>query len=319
MNAQAAAQRVPFAGIAISLLVLTSIPGCSRHDSDAPSKTAAQTTYATPVAAGDALHTAAAAGDAIKLSQVLGPGSVDILNSGDANEDRAALQSFVAKYDRMSRWVTMTDGSQVLYIGADNYPFPIPLTKNASSQWIFDTTAGRDELLARRIGRNELLAIDASTAIANAEEVFYQQSAAGQNHQYTTAILSSPGKHDGLHWETASDEPASPLGKLGDAARSAAAHVAADRAPVFDGYAFRILTAQGSGAKGGAKNYLVDGKLKSGFAVLATPVKYQDSGIMSFLVNRDGVVYQKDLGANTSAIASSISAYDPADSWTPAE
>ncbi len=317
MNEQAAVPRTPFGGITISLLALVSLLGCTRHNSDAPSETAAQATYATPQAAGDALHTAAAAGDAAKLSQVLGTGSVDILNSGDAKEDRAGLYSFVRKYDRMNRWAPMTDGSQVLYIGADNYPFPIPLTKNTSSQWFFNTPAGRDEALARRIGRNELLAIDASTAIATAQEVFYRQSPAG--HQYTTAILSSPGKHDGLHWETSADEPASSLGRLSDAASIAVGDAAAEGAPMFDGYSFRILTAQGSGAKGGAMSYLVEGKLRRGFAVLATPVKYQDSGVMSFIINRDGVVYQKDFGINTSALASSISAYDPADSWTPAE
>ena len=319
MNLSHALQRTSFRGAGAALVLLFSILGCTKHDADATSKNPSQTTYTTPVAAGEALHAAAADGDGTKLSQVLGPGAVDILNSGDANEDSAALKSFVAKYDRMNRWVTMTDGSQVLYIGADNYPFPIPLAKNSSSQWFFNTPAGRDEVLARRIGRNELLAIDASTAIANAEELFYKRSPAGPSRQYTTAILSSPGKQDGLHWDTAPDDTASPLGKLGDAARVAAAHATPDGSPVFDGYSFRILTAQGPGAKGGAKSYMVNGQLKGGFAVLATPVKYQDSGIMSFLVNRDGVVYQKNLGTNTSAIAASISAYDPADSWTPAE
>jgi hypothetical protein len=271
----------------------------------------AQTTYATPEEAGLALQIASRANDESTLARILGPKSHPILSSGDAAEDKAAEQSFVTKYDRMNRWVAMTDGSRVLYIGADNYPFPIPLAKDAASQWHFDTATGEDELIARRIGRNELLAIDATTSIANAQEVYQQKTHDGSVRQYAQAIFSAVGKQDGLHWDVVADKDSSPLGRADGLARGGA--------PVFDGYSFRILTEQAGGAKGGAKSYLVNGKLTGGFAVIAAPVQYQNSGIMTFILSREGVVYQKDLGADTTNVAASMKAYDTADGWTPAE
>jgi hypothetical protein len=235
------------------------------------------------------------------------------VNSGHPAEDNAAFQFFVTKYDRMNRWVTMTDGSRVLYIGSDNYAFPIPLVQDSESRWYFDTAAGEREILARRIGRNELLAIDASTSIANAEELYRRRF-----KEYTQTILGSPEKQDGLHWEVPQDQPPSPLGRLGNFAEIAASS-AVNGAPVFDGYSFRILSAQGDKAKGGAKSYMTGGKMTAGFAVIATPVKYQDSGIMTFIVSRDGVVYQKDLGPNTANAVASITSYNPTEGWTPAE
>jgi Protein of unknown function (DUF2950) len=286
--------------------------GCSKPKTEA-AEIASQTTFASPAEAGQTLRTASRTQDNDALARVLGPNSKAILNSGDPDEDKAALQSFVAKYDRMNRWVAMTDGSQVLYIGSDNYPFPIPLVQDPSSKWHFDTAAGEEEILARRIGRNELLAIDASTSIANAEELYRRRF-----HEYTQTILSVPGKEDGLHWGAPEDQTPSPLGRLGNFATIAASS-AVDGAPVFDGYSFRILAGQGDKAKGGEKSYMVDGKMTAGFAVIATPVKYQDSGIMTFIVSRDGVVYQKDLGVKTADVAASITDYNPADGWTPAE
>jgi hypothetical protein len=292
------------------LLLATCVAGCSKS---APVATTSQTTYATPEEAGKALQNAARTEDGDSLARTLGSKAQEILNSGDHVEDKAALQSFVKKYDRMNRWVKMTDGSLVLYIGADNYPFPIPLVKDSSSKWHFNTAAGEEEILARRIGRNELLAIDASKSIANAEELYRKKS-----HEYTQLILSSPGKQDGLHWEVPQDQPASPLGRLGDFTKLAIS-TSGNGAPVFDGYSFRILTAQSDKAKGGSRNYMADGKMTGGFAVIAAPVKYQDSGIMTFIVSREGVVYQKDLGPQTATIAASIAEYDPSDEWTPAE
>ena len=240
------------------LLLATCIVGCTKP---AAVTTYAQATYATPEEAGLALQNASRAEDNGLLIRILGEKSQAIVNSGDPAEDSAALHSFVKKYDRMNRWVTMTDGSRVLYIGADNYPFPIPLVKDSSSKWHFNAAAGEEEVLARRIGRNELLAIDASKSIATAEELYRRKS-----HEYTPVILDPDKK---------------------------------------DGYSFRILSA--------------DSKTAGGFAVIAAPVKYQDSGIMTFIVSRGGVVYQKDLGPQTASVAASISEYNPADGWTPAE
>ena len=265
------------------LLLLSCIVGCTKQTPVIPPS---QATFATPEEAGQALQNATRAEDDGSLVRILGAQSQAILYSGDPAEDKAALQSFAKKYDRMNRWVTMTDGSLVLYIGADNYPFPIPLVKNSSSKWYFDTAAGEDEVLARRIGRNELMAIEVSKSIVNVEELYRKKS-----HEYTQTISNSK------------------LAVFGPSGEG----------PVFDGYAFRILSAQGDEARGGSKSYITDGRMMGGFAVIATPVKYQDSGIMTFIVSREGVVYQKDLGTQTASVAATIAEYNPSDGWTLAE
>jgi Protein of unknown function (DUF2950) len=277
-----------------------------------------QTTFATPEEAGRSLQAASKAKDESALAKILGSGSQAILTSGDPTEDAAVLDSFVARYDRMNRWVKMTDGRRFLYIGADNYAFPIPLARNESSQWYFDTKAGADEILVRRIGRNELLAIDACKAIANAEELFFKQAYDGAP-QYTPMIVSSPGKRDGLYWGVPEGQNPSPLGRLNDFATEAVSSASGGGRTVFDGYDFRILTEQGEGATGGAKRYVVNGKLIGGFAVIATPVKYRDSGIMTFILSKEGIVYQKDLGEKTPVIAASIKRYDRDSGWSPTE
>jgi hypothetical protein len=301
------------------LLGIVAVTGCRERSVAAASK-ATQLTFTTPEEAGQALQTAAQADDDNALEQVLGPESKAILSSGDPNEDEAALASFVTKYERMNRWVRMTDGSRILYIGADNYPYPIPLIEDASSKWYFDTAAGKDEVLARRIGKNELLAIDAISAMGNAENLYYKHHHGDEKtHLYTPKVLSSPGKQDGLYWEVPYDQPSSPLGRLDDFAKDVVACTQPGAPPIFDGYSFRILTAQGEQAKGGAKSYLKDGEMTGGFAVIASPVTYGDSGIMTFILSREGVVYQKDLGPQTTEIAASIYNYNPDGGWTPAE
>jgi len=281
---------------------------------------AAQKSFNTPEEAGQALQAAAKSGDQNSLVQILGSDSKPIVSSGDPAEDKATLDSFTAKYDQMNRWVTTTDGSRVLYIGADNYPFPIPLAKDSSSKWRFNAAAGQGEILARRVGRNELLAIDAVSAIANAEEIYFSSPHdSNPAHLYTPLLISSPGKQDALYWPVPASEPASPLGRLDEFAGDAIAAAAHGGPPVFDGYYYRILSAQGAAAKGGAKNYITGGKMSGGFAVLAYPVKYQDSGVMTFILSREGTVYENDLGAKTADIAAAIKEYDPTDDWTPVE
>ncbi|HSY70627.1 MAG TPA: DUF2950 family protein, partial [Alloacidobacterium sp.] len=284
----------------VSVTVCRGQAGKSGNASD----TETQATFATPEEAGEALQTAARNRDETTLVRILGPDSKAILNSGDAQEDEVALASFVTKYDRMNRWVTMTDGNRILYIGADNYPYPIPLTLDSSSKWYFNTAAGEDEIVARRIGNNELLAIDAVSAIANAQELYFKSAHDGKPaHEYARKILSSPGKQDGLYWQVAKNQPSSPLGRVDDFAKDVISSTQPDADPTFDGYSFRILTAQGQNAGEGAKSYLAGGKMAGGFAILATPVKYQDSGIMTFILSRDGIVYQKDLGTKTTDVA----------------
>ena len=271
-----------------------------------------QATFASPTEAGTALRNAAQKGDESTLSSILGPESRAIMSSGDLKEDKAALQEFVSKFDQMNRWVLMTDGTEILKIGADNYPFPIPLQQNSSSKWFFDTHGGADEIQARRIGRNELLAIDAICAIAYAEDIYSQTSHDGNPAGlYTTKILSTPAKHDGLYWKVPEDKELSPLGRVNEFAADALAN----EALVIDGYTFRILTARGHAAQGGAKSYIINGKLIGGFAVIASPIKYGESGIMTFIINQESDVYQQDLGEQTSKVAASIREYNPTADW----
>jgi hypothetical protein len=280
----------------------------------ASARTLDQATFTGLAEAGAALRNAAQKADQSALSSILGPESMTIMSSGDLKEDASSLQEFVSKYDQMNRWVPMTDGSEILKIGADNYPFPIPLRQNSSSRWFFDTHAGADEILARRIGRNELLAIDAICAIAYAEDIYAQTSHDGNPPGlYTTKVLSTPGKQDGLYWQVPEDKELSPLGRVNEFAADALS--SPNEAPVIDGYTFRILTARGYAAQGGAKSYIINGKLMGGFAVIASPVKYGESGIMTFIINQEGDVYQQDLGEQTSKVAASIREYNPTAEW----
>ena len=305
---------------AVLLVMAVAIAGCSDKKSQVSPTSTAQTSFTSAAEAGQALQAAAKAGDESALSRILGPNSKAILSSGDPVEDKAALESFAAKYNQMNRWVTMTDGSQILNIGADNYPFPIPLAKDSAGKWYFNTKAGEDEILARQIGSNELLAIDACGSIGNAEELYVRQPHAGNPpHLYTTLIVSSPGKQDGLYWEVPQGHAPSPLGRVNNFAPSAISSSTSGGPTVIDGYAFRILTAQGDKAKGGAKSYLVNGKLTGGFAIIASPVKYHDSGIMTFIMSQEGTVYQKDLGTSTADTAAAIKEYNPSGGWAPAQ
>jgi Protein of unknown function (DUF2950) len=303
------------------LLVLTVglAAGC-KHKNPVGDFPSGQRAFASAEEAGGAVQTAVIAGDQDTLTQILGPASKDILSSGDPAEDKAALDKFAKKYDRMHRWVTMTDGTQMLYVGADNYPYPIPLKKNVSGQWYFDTAAARDEILARRIGKNELLAMDACNAIGNAEELYFKKVREGNpGRQYAALIISSEGKQDGLYWETPADQEESPLGRLKEFVKGDIRPSTANEPRVFDGYSYRILDAQGDQAKGGAKSYAVNGKMTGGWAVLASPVKYRDSGVMTFILSREGVVYQKDLGPQTVDLSASIKEYNPDQEWEPAQ
>lgn len=276
----------------------------------------AQGTFQTPAEAGSRLANAAKTGDQTTLSQILGADGTALLITGDSEADKAATDGFSSKYQQMNRWVEMTDGSRVLYIGADNFAFPVPLAKNSSGQWYFDAAAGAQEVRARNIGRNELLAIDACLAFANAQEIYFNTGAA---REYAQRIISTPGKQDGLYWPAPEPQASSPLGHLSQFPKSSLASSPTDDPLVIDGYALRVLTAQGDDAPGGAKSYVVNGKMTGGFAILATPVKYGETGIMTFMISREGVVYEQDLGPNTGKLAGSIQEYNPDEDWSPVD
>jgi len=298
---------------ALFVLVVSAGSSCGNAPQKPDTESTAQKTFATPDDAGAAFLEAAKSGDPAALLAIFGPDGKPALFSGDTVKDKDNLQDFVAAYNQMHRWREIKVGGEVLYIGADNYPFPIPLGKNADGQWVFDTAAGKDEILARRIGRDELTAIAASGAIAEAQTKYFSQQ-----KQYAQKFISDEGKKDGLYWPVANGQPPSPLEDVRDFAKAAGYTNAGQKPQPFDGYLFRILTRQGDKAKGGAKDYIVNGKMTGGFAVVAYPAEYRNSGIMTFIVGKDGVVYQKDLGEKTLDLAQSMTEYDASDGWKPA-
>jgi hypothetical protein len=275
-----------------------------------------QITFQSPAAAGSALAKAAKSGDKLGLAKILGVDTHALLTTGDREADTTALMAFASKYEKMNRWVDMTDGSRVLYIGADNFAFPVPLARDSSGQWYFDAVAGAQEIRARDIGRNELLTIDACSALADAQEMYYADSGyAG----FAQRIIGSPSKQDGLYWPASDKQDASPLATLNQLPKSSLSSLSPDQPLVLDGYSLRILTAQGDDAPGGSRNYIVNGRMTGGYAILAAPVKYAETGIMTFMTGVDGVVYERDLGPDTAKIAASIREFNPTDDWSPVE
>ena len=251
---------------------------------------------------------------------IFGTESKGIIYSGDAVQDKNAAAAFTAAYGVMHRWRKMPDGAETLLVGADNFPFPIPLKKNGAGQWYFDAAAGKDEILSRRIGRNELAVIRICGALVDAQaEYFSQRHEGGSAKQYAPKFISDPGKQNGLYWESPEGKPKSPLGPL-VAFATAEGYSAKPNAHVpFHGYYFHMLTKQGSHARGGAKDYVVNGKMVGGFALVAYPAEYGNSGVMTFIINQDGVLFQKDLGKTTTEAATSMSAFDPDTSWSRVE
>jgi hypothetical protein len=267
-----------------------------------------QKTFASPSEAAKALYDAAKANDAGGLEAVLGASSQPVLGSGDAVQDNNARETFVARFEQMNRIVRESDGSRVVYIGADNWPYPISL-KQASGKWYFDTISGKQEILFRRIGKNEFAAMRVMNALADAQADYLNRFG-----QYTSKWVSSEGKQDGLYWKAADGEPESPIGPL-VAYAAAQGYTKSESPEPFHGYFFRILTAQGANAKGGATSYVVDGKMTSGFAFVAYPADYRSSGVMTFLIDQNGVIHQKDLGAETADLAKAMTAFNPDKTW----
>jgi hypothetical protein len=233
-------------------------------------------------------------------------------------EDKTTIDAFVEAYGVMHRWRKMADGTQTLLIGADNFAFPIPLKKNDAGQWFFDTAAGKDEILKRRIGRNELAVIDVCMALAEAQaEYFSEPHDDGSTQQYALKFISDTGKRNGLYWESPEGQPKSPLGPLVAFATEEGSTAKPDSHAAFHGYQFRMLKRQGNNAQGGAKDYVVDGKMVGGFAFVAYPAEYGNSGVMTFIINQDGVLFQKDLGKTTTETATAMREFNPDTGWNP--
>ncbi|HEY7541433.1 MAG TPA: DUF2950 domain-containing protein [Methylomirabilota bacterium] len=282
---------------------------------DAVFAAAAQKSFATLDEAVNAFVGAVRAGDRKALVEILGPKGIPIVSSGDDVADRAAFQRFVQEYEQSHR-LEGGGGKVVLYVGADDFPLPIPLVPDGP-RWIWDTDAGDDEILFRRIGRNELSTIQVCLAYVEAQWEYYSRDRGTGILEYAQHLESSKGKRDGLYWETRPGERLSPLGPLVAEARAAGYRrpEPGKRAP-YHGYLYRLLLAQGPAAPGGAYDYVVQGHMIGGFALVAYPATYAVSGITTFIVSHDGVVYQKDLGPKTSQIANAMKIYNPDKTWT---
>ncbi|QKS28413.1 MAG: DUF2950 domain-containing protein [Candidatus Accumulibacter similis] len=274
--------------------------------------------YATPEDAARALADAVRAEDQKALLGAVGPAAKSWLASGDTVADRAEWQRFLAAYDRKHGISPLSDGRALLLVGEDDWPFPAPLVRQGE-RWFFDADAGREEILSRRIGRNELDTIQTLLAIVDAQREYAAGDLDGNgSHDYALRVVSSDGTRDGLFWPVAADQPASPLGPLvAEATREGyRASAAGGRPRAYHGYRYRILIGQGPAASGGAYSYLVDGRMIGGFAVVAYPASYGVSGVMSFIVNHEGIVYQKNLGRNSEVVATKMQRFNPDAGWT---
>jgi hypothetical protein len=278
----------------------------------------AQEQYDSPDDAVAALVTAARDGERSRLLEILGPAGDEIIGSGDEVADRATRDNFVASYEEKHGLELEGNDMATLLLGGEDWPFPIPIVSK-DGKWQFDAAAGRDEILLRRIGRNELSAIQASLAYVAAQNDYAALDVDGLNPPpYAQRIVSSAGKKDGLYWPSAEGQDQSPLGAL-FAEASAEGYKLGDKPIPYHGYYYRILKRQGADANGGAFDYVVNGRMIGGFGLLASPAEYGNSGIMTFMVNHDGVVFQKDLGTETSELAPKIETFLPDGGWAKAD
>jgi hypothetical protein len=253
------------------------------------------------------------------MSAIFGAGSESVISSGDDVTDKAVRDRFLKAFAEKNSLEKKTDDKVILEIGNDKWPFPIPIARKGSA-WRFDTKAGKEEILNRRIGANELRTIEVLHAYVTAQREYASKDRDGDRvYPYAQRLASTPGKKDGLFWKAGEGEEPSPLGPLAaEAAREGYAVKAGSKEPVpYHGYYFRILTAQGKNAPGGSYDYVVKGNMILGFAMVAYPAKYGSSGVMTFIVNQEGVVYEKDLGKNTAKAVTAMKRYDPDTTWKP--
>lgn len=295
---------------ALFAVLLSVAPGLAATDNNV------QKTFSSPEEAVKSLVQAARSNDTTELAAILGPGSREIISSGDPVADKSGRERFVSLYDEKIVIEGADTGWAVLSLGNEDYPFPIPVVKDGEV-WRFDTEAGKEELLNRRIGRNELEVIEVLRAYVDAQRQYAATDWDGDGTmEFAQRVRSTPGKKDGLYWSTSEGEPESPLGPL---AAEAAQEGYTKENTAFYGYHYRILKAQGKDAAGGDFDYLVNGKMILGFALVAYPAQYGASGIMTFMVNHNGIVYQKDLGENTAGIAAAMNVFNPDPSWKKVE
>jgi hypothetical protein len=274
---------------------------------------AVKKSFSSPEEAVKSVVNAVRAHDLEEMLAILGPGSKELISSGDNAADRTGREKFLRAYDQMNTLQQESPDKMILCIGADNWPMPIPIVKKGSS-WVFDIQKGKQEILNRRIGRNELQVIDLLHAYVDAQHEYATKDCGGSGKvEFAQRLISTENKRDGLYWEAKEGEKVSPLGPLvAQAAKEGSFNP--DLQP-FHGYYFRILKGQGKHADGGAYNYVVKGKMILGFAIIAYPAEYGNSGIMTFIVNQEGTIYQKKLGRNTTRRAEALKIFDPDKTW----
>jgi hypothetical protein len=271
-----------------------------------------QKTFSSPEEASTALFTATQNNDEKAMLDILGPDGKQLVSSGDETEDAKSRANFVKNYQEMHRLVKEPDGTVTLYIGAQNWPTPIPIV-NKGSIWYFDTDAGKREILYRRIGRNEMSAIRVCQELVAAQKEYY-----ASHSEYAQKIHSDEGQHNGLYWQAVNSESQSPVGPLVAQAVGGSSPTPNQPTP-YRGYFYHILIRQGKNASGGAKKYIANGKMTAGFAFVAYPAEYRSSGVMTFIVNQDGTVYEKDLGDKTEDAAKSMTEFNPNSGWQKTE
>ncbi len=278
---------------------------------------AKQKSFKSPEEAAKALAIAIKGDDLKELMAIFGPTGKELVFSGDEVADKTGRDRFVKAYEQMNKLVSEGDKKIILHVGTEDFPFPIPIVRKGEN-WFFDTKAGKEEILNRRIGRNELNAIQVCLAYVDAQREYVLKDRDGNKLlEYAQRFISTKGQKDGLYWEAKEGEEESPLGPL--VAKAAAegylGKKSGDRRTPYHGYYYRILKAQGKNAPGGEYDYVVKGKMIGGFALLAYPAEYGNSGVMTFIVNQDGVVYEKDLGKGTEKTATAIRKFDPDTTW----
>jgi len=302
-----------FPGVLAILIAMVSLAACPAV-TEGP---VGQKSFVSPQQAVAALVAAVQENNDAELLVILGPGSEDLISSGDRVADQKGKTRFLKAYEEKNSLEQECEGRAVLLVGGKDYPFPIPIVRQGDA-WLFDTQAGMEEILNRRIGRNELHTIEVMHAYTDAQREYACMKRKSGGPEFAEKFASSEGKKDGLYWEAGEDEEESPFGPLiVRAAEEGYEEGSLDKVPPepFYGYYFKILKSQGEHANGGPYNYVVDGNMVLGFALIAYPAKYGNSGIMTFIINQEGVIYEKDLGQDTSTAAAAITTFDPDDTW----
>ncbi len=307
------------AGATLLVLIGLALPAAAEEKTDTTaSGQTAQKGFATPQQAADALIQAAEPYDVSALEEILGPGSEDIVSSEDQVQDKNRADDFVAKAQEKKSVKVDPDNSKraILSVGKSDWPFPIPIVKR-DGKWHFDSKAGREEILLRRIGTNELDAIEICRGYVEAQQEYAEtKHDDAKVNQYAQKIISSPGKQDGLAWKNADGSWGGPVG---EEAAKALAEGYSDKSEPYHGYYFKILKGQGSNAPMGEMDFMQKGAMIGGFALAAAPADYRVTGVQTFVVNQDGIVYQKDLGPDTLNKFKSMDRYDPDKAWTPTD